>query len=377
MNKLLFLLSFCSSLLIVLASCKTQASDHSGKQKPIEHNHLQVDQKKLTLRTDSVLQFNVMVTSIFEDSKGNYWFGSHGDGICMFDGKEYTYFKAGNGLPMGIDREFAPGLDWDDRKVINGGNQAGGFQEDAEGTIWITSAGRICKFNGEQFVPVTISKERSLPTGEEWKSYLNHLWFGWPDGLGACVHNGKELELIKFPIEDPKGWDRISEMFVDSDGAMWLGTMENGTFKYDGTNFSSVLTPGQAGISRAIFEDASGRIWLPQNRKDMLYLENGNIHNFSKEYKEKYPETSEDDLLTGAQSIEQDADGNLWFGMFGGGLFKFDGTQTTHFMPNEDESLSLSKTIYKDNSGKLWFGLGEGSVYGLEGDVFVRFDESH
>src|SRR5262245_31165069 len=38
------------------------------------------------------------VRSILEDSKGNYWFGSWGEGVCLFDGKGLTYFTAEDGL---------------------------------------------------------------------------------------------------------------------------------------------------------------------------------------------------------------------------------------------------------------------------------------
>ncbi len=357
------------------SSCSSQLKDHSSS--------LTADHKKtsdlnmlssIVLKEDTALQFSVMVTSILEDSKGRFWFGSHGGGLCMFDGTSYTYFTAGNGLPMGIDREIAPGLDWDDVRVINGGNQAGGIQEDQEGNIWITSAGKICKFNGKQFLPVEPSNERDLPKGADWQEYTDYLWFGWPNGIGACVYNGKTLECIKFPVNDSRGWDRVSSMYQDSEGTMWFGTMEHGIHKYDGESFESVLPKLDTGISRSIFEDTSGRIWLPQNGKDMLYYEKGEIHNFSKEYLKKFPETKPDDLLTGAQCIVQDNNGDLWFGMFGGGVFRYDGFKTTHLMPNGDESLSLCKTIYKDSQGRLLFGLGEGSVYVLRGDSFVRFD---
>ena len=354
--------------ILLLSAC-------TSNSKNLEAENLEDISPSNILRTDSVLQFSVMVTSIFEDSKGNYWFGSHGDGICRYDGNVYTYFTAGNGLPVGIDREFAPGLDWDDMRVINGGNQAGGVQEDKDGNIWCESAGKICKYDGKEFVPVALSKAIELPKGAEWDKCLDYLWFGYPDGLGACVYNGNKLEYIKLPIDDPKGWDRISAKCLDSKGNMWLGTMDHGTLKHDGTSLESVLSTAEAGISRAIFEDASGRIWLPQNSKDMLYVEDGEIHNFSKEYMKQFPETKKEDLLTGAQTIEQDANGDIWFGMFGGGLFRYDGTTTTQLMPNNDESLSLCKTIYKDSKGRLLFGLGEGSVYECRGDLFVRFDK--
>jgi|GEM_PF-4033135 len=174
MKHLVFSFYFLASASII--ACKS-ASSKTENQAVVSNN----EASDAIFKTDSTLQFSVMVTSIFEDSKGSFWLGSHGDGLCMYDGEIYTYFTAGNGLPMGVDREFAPGLDWDDRRVINSGNQAGGVQEDKDGNIWCESAGKICKFNGKQFVPVPIASEMQLPKGVEWVACLDYLWFGWPD----------------------------------------------------------------------------------------------------------------------------------------------------------------------------------------------------
>lgn len=379
MNKTLpfqLLASVCCCLLLAF-SCGNSPSKVKGTNEVQSDDLMKLNKETIApLRTDSVLQFSVMVTSIFEDSKGNLCFGSHGDGLCKYDGEQFIYLTAGNGLPMGTDREFAPGLDWDDVRTINSGNQAGGVQEDKDGNIWCESGGEICKFNGKEFEPVSISEVVDLPKGGDWKAILEHVWFGWSDGIGICYHDGKELKCFRFPVKDERGFDRISSRYLDSSGTLWFGTMDNGTFTYDGEICKPVLSKLDAGISRSIFEDASRRIWLPQNGegKDMFYSENGEIHNFTLEYKEKFPETDEGDLLTGAQCAAQAANGDIWFGTFGAGLYKYDGEAVELIMPNQDESLSLSKSIYKTKSGKLLFGLGEGSVYELVDGEFIRFD---
>jgi len=338
-----------------------------------------------SLRTDSALQFSVMITAIFEDSKGNFWFGTHGDGLCKYDGEVYTYFTVGNGLPAGTDREIAPGTDWDARRVINGGDQIGSIQEDKEGNIWMKSQDNICRYDGQRFVEISPATEGILSTtlsDEEWQEDLENLWFGIPGEFGVYQFNGSELESLKLPHSDASGRDGVSAIYKDTQGAVWLGTMENGTFRYDGKSFERITNSTTQGISRSVFQDHSGQIWIPQNGKAMFYWKdtstklsaNRELINFSEEYLKNYPETSNKDLLTGAQCIEQDSNGDIWFGSFGGGLYRYNGTTVTNILPNEDESLSVSKTIYKDRSGRLWFGLGEGSVYECKGDSFVRFD---
>ena len=44
------------------------------------------------------LRFEHGVRSIFEDSKGNFWFGTWQEGVARFDGKKLTYFTVEDGL---------------------------------------------------------------------------------------------------------------------------------------------------------------------------------------------------------------------------------------------------------------------------------------
>ena len=39
-----------------------------------------------------ILKFTSGIRAIFQDSKGNYWFGSHNEGISYYDGKTFQYF---------------------------------------------------------------------------------------------------------------------------------------------------------------------------------------------------------------------------------------------------------------------------------------------
>ncbi len=329
-------------------------------------------------RVDSVLQFNVMITAMFEDSKGSFWFGSHGDGLCRYDGKQFTYFRANHGLPSGIVREFAPGPDWSKTRKINGGNQISSIQEDKEGNIWIKTHASISKFNGQTFTAIHSDKESTLLTNrsnKEWEAELDYLWFGSSDRLGLHRYNGHKLEFLTFPLPYGLNADGVSEVYKDKEGNIWFGTMENGTFRYDGKSFTRINKKDEIGICRSVFQDNTGRIWITNNLFGLNYLEGGKLTNFIMEYSSNNnndPITKE--FKTGYQSIEQDKNGDLWFGTFGSGLWRYDGKKLSHYTKDNALPIITVKTIYKDKSGKLWFGIGEGSVYGFNGKSFYRFD---
>jgi len=354
-------------------SCSSQSASNTSEKRISNEESLHPK-----LHVDSILQFSVMITDIFEDSQGNYWFGSHGDGLCRYDGKEYTYFTADNGLPSGFMREFAPGPDWDDRRNINGGNQTGSIKEDKNGIIWIKTMDHVCKFNGTSFSAVEVDREDTLSidlSASQWKAELDHTWFGASDRLGLYRYDGEELVFFAFPYPYKSARDGVSEVYQDKVGNMWLGTMENGTFCYDGKSFTRINNEDEIGICRSVFQDNSGRIWITNNRFGLYYLEGDSLINFIDEYSLiNNDEAIKEEFGTSFQSIEQSANGDLWFGKFGEGLWRYDGKKLTHY--SEDNSLPIvtAKTIYKDSKDQLWFGIGEGSAYGFDGESFYRFD---
>ena len=309
------------------------------------------------------LQFTVMITAIFEDSKGHFWFGSHGEGLCHYNGEQFRYYTTANGLPTGMNREFAPGLDEWNRRNINGGNQIGQIAEGPDGHIYfVNGENRLIRYNGQSFEPVMTDKVKTLPLdleGQDWEDYLDALWFGTWSDLGALRYDGESLELLTFPQPYPDRNDGVSELYIDREGRIWLGTMSNGTFLYDGQSFRCVNDPEKKGICRAVFQDESDRIWVTNNRYGLTYFEDDSLVEFSEDF---------------IQSIEQDTAGVLWFGTFGQGLIRYEQDSYERITDDNGFPVKLVKTIYKDRKGKLWYGIGEGSVYGFDGRSFYRFD---
>ena len=68
-------------------------------------------------KTDT-LKFTSGISSIFQDSKGNYWFGSLQEGVAVYNGKTFVYFNSKDGL---------------------NDNQIHSIQEDNEGVIWFNT----------------------------------------------------------------------------------------------------------------------------------------------------------------------------------------------------------------------------------------------
>lgn len=75
------------------------------------------------------LRFTSSIRAILQDSKGNFWFGSHQEGVCLFDGKSFEYFTTKEGLPD---------------------NQIRSLEEDADGNIWFGTANGVCSYKDKK-----------------------------------------------------------------------------------------------------------------------------------------------------------------------------------------------------------------------------------
>ncbi len=70
----------------------------------------------------------------------------------------------------------------------------------------------------------------------------------------------------------------------------------------------------------------------------------------------------------------EDRKGNLWFGMDGTGISKYDGVSITHYSVNEGLSNNTVLAILEDHKSNLWFGT-EGGVTCFDGKNFIQYTE--
>ena len=90
-------------LLVVTMSCNSQSKSNK--------NDLRIHSEKDSTK----LRYKTGVRSILEDSKGNIWFGSYNEGVCLLQNGQLQYFSTQNGLSD---------------------NQVRGIYEDKNGIIW-------------------------------------------------------------------------------------------------------------------------------------------------------------------------------------------------------------------------------------------------
>ena len=264
------------------------------------------------------------------------------------------------------------------------------IQEDANGDIIIHSAEEIFKFNRNTITvldrPAEHTSVATIKNPRHWKMELDKLWFQAENNNGAYTYANGRLQHWTLPPEYLSGGGSAFQyatyaLLKDRKNNIWLGTAGAGIMKFDGQTFTCINANKTKGTVRSIFEDNNGRIWISNVLQGLNYYEKDQLVNFTKEI--GYYTLSEirnngtldgDKYLDGIQTIEQDEKGNMWFGSYSEGLWRYDGKNLTHFTTANGLPSNTVKTIYKINTGELIFGIGleSSGIYRFDGEGFVR-----
>ena len=342
-------------LIIFMNSCNGQ----------IENKNITNEEIKSNLTYQSI-SFDKNIRSIFQDSKGNYWFGTNGAGVYRYDTKTLTQFTVKEGLA--------------DNQVIN-------IQEDDLGNIWFgTGEFGISKFDGIKFTTMTNKVKITKGTENDWKSTNNNLWFY--AGGGVFRYSISSLDYLPFvqlsstsQTNDPFSLSRycVYSILKDKKGNVWFGTQAEGVCRYDGKTLTWFKEKGLAGPAvLGLFEDSKGSIWIGNNGAGLFRFDGKTLTNFTEEkglHNNDLKASGNPGLGTLARvySINEDNNGNIWIGTVDAGVWKYDGNNLTNFKTKDGLTSNAVNTIYKDKNGELWFGTDGNGICKFNGTTFSEF----
>lgn len=324
------------------------------------------------------LKFTSGIRSIFQDSRGKYWFGSVKEGVALYDGQAFTYFNIKDGLTD---------------------NQVHNIQEDKRGVIWFNTQHGVSSFDGIAIKNHTIEDiEKSkfhLPlfSGEavlgQWIKSDDDIWFGAGIKNGVYRFDGQNLNYLAFPPH--KDISIADHLFVVTDIAkgrhnmIWIATYA-GVFGFDGSDFT-IINDETLGFDRevaplhirSILEDSKGRLWVGNNGIGVLLKDGDSIINFSEKNNLIHPHSvhrgdkSMPGTLEHVFTIAEDSQGNMWFGDRDTGIWKYNGVTMTNYTIKDGLTDDFALSIFEDDKGVLWFGMADGSVYIFDSKIFKKF----
>ena len=157
----------------------------------------------------------------------------------------------------------------------------------------------------------------------------------------------------------------MTGLALDRDGYLWISTRD-GLARYDGVGYSvyrhapgdSSALPGN--FVQTVFVDRDNRVWAGVEGRGLSVLDAGR-KGFRHLNSKNRPLIRNDDVW----AITQTGDGQLWFGTFGGGLYRMDRAgRLTRFLPAAGDPRSLPSenvmALAVDRRGALWVGTDHG-----------------
>ncbi|MBI1287923.1 MAG: hypothetical protein GC178_10120 [Flavobacteriales bacterium] len=283
-----------------------------------------------------------IINCIFQDSRGDIWFGTQSGGVSRFNGSTFRSFTKANGLV---------------------GNDVTCVSEDRNGNVWIGTSEGVSKFDGTNFTNYNDSSGLAVKRGI-YSIYVddgNVVWFG---SRGGGLIRFDENGFKAFGKDDGLPSDNVFSITQTKDKRMWLACSK-GVASYDGTSFETyAISEGKTYFTVA--KGANGNVWFggtPGN--GVLHYHNGKFQQL------ELPKEVAGDFIG---SIVEDIQGRVWFATDHGVLKCQQGAFQLY---TQDMGLSANGvlSVASDREGNIWIGTQGGGVNLLSNEAFISYSD--
>jgi ligand-binding sensor domain-containing protein len=342
-------------LTLQLSACTAQMKEKPTQdptQSPVHNSPLVTVQNTTFPQIHANLNGMVreFVRVMHQDAKGNFWFGTNGDGIIRYNGDTLEKIEVESSHP--------------NTRVLK-------IVEDKAGNIWFGTSDGLIKYDGNAFLKIEGLEGEDA---EIWSATIDRdglLWVGTVGGV--YLFDGESFIPFQLPesvVENPNpiySIDRVNNLITDHDGNMWISVDGNGIFKYKNGSFTQLTS--ENGLSEnnasASLIDKKGNIWMGSYYGGASVYDGDAFVHFTKDGVIEGIETS---------SFTEDSKGNIWFTAENVGVYKYDGEKFTLYTTEDGLTTNVVLSIFEDHKGQLWFGTWQGLCI-FDGERFVNAGE--
>lgn len=321
--------------------------------------------------------------SFAEAGDGAVWVSYLDGSVCRIQGERARRFTTADGLP---------------------GAGVATLAGDREGRLWLLQSGQLGTHDGRAFTSLAGLPERA-----------SAMLAARDGGLFVCVgdqlFHGTARGVLTLLGELPvtRGLVRPTQMLEDPSGALWIGTMSHGLFRFEAGRFTTVET--SHGRIKALATDREGNLWvgtdgggLNRLRQQVVELrgkdaglpfdtvrstcadargviwvvtQNGNLATWSED---RWRVLGEEDGWRGgdATCVAARADGTVFIGTFARGVHRWrDGEFLAPLGRAEGLARLSIRGLLPDRQGDVWIAFASGNVlqrYRPDAGQFDSFD---
>jgi ligand-binding sensor domain-containing protein len=186
---------------------------------------------ELTLPKPPNLPNSFEIYSIYQDQKGNIWFGTNPVGVCRYDGKSFVWITEEDVT------EFRN----------EGANGVRSITEDKNGDFWFNTENRYSVYDS-----ITLKRNKLYTRHESIGSLDGKMNSNLDEYLSTVRDNNGDLwfvtyrdgvwkydgtKITHYPVQNNFIDITIFSIYKDNNGDLWLGTHENGAWKFNGRTF--------------------------------------------------------------------------------------------------------------------------------------------
>ena len=340
--------------------------------------------------------FGYMITGITQDYHGNMWFTTK-QGLYKYNGNQITGYQNNPLNTNSISSNNLESIFADNDGSIWIGTLGKGLDKlDPKTGV----------FTHFQHDPENLGSISNDTITTILRDNLGDLYIGTHQGLNKYNAETNQFTHFKHDVQDPKSIsnNQVRVLHESEDGTIWVGTgspyADNGGGPEDGgfnkfdkesetfTRYlyddEDVSTLGNNKIS-AIYEDDEGVLWIGTAR-NMIHKMNQAKGTFERlTYDPKFPENlgfPESD--TGISDYEhitfitQDSSGEFWYGTVENGIYYFDSEQSK-IIQHQNSELHVNGfesegawSVYNSRDGILWLGgIDQGDIFSVNPNKIV------
>lgn len=302
------------------------------------------------------------IRALFEDSQYNLWIGTSGGGLSLFNRHNNTFTRY----------RHEPGNDTD-----IGSNYISGIAQDSRGFLWLSSPeGILTRFDPRnnkgyqiKLFPDKVTDLGTTTFGNIYVDSEDNIWLASEVGLFFYDQKTESVRhFVKGKTNRDLNEDAVSDVHELSPGIFLIATDHGGLNVYNrhtGTfTYYKHNQYDEASISNdqlyTIFESDDGIIWIGNYHGGVNILDL-KAKKFL-DYSDLLEDPLRESLFGSVLTIEDDADGNIWFGYDGEGIRVYNPKtrRIRQMLATEGASNTIPGNnvteIYRDSKGNMWIG---------------------
>lgn len=269
------------------------------------------------------------VTFMADDADGAVWVTYTDGGLTRIKNGHVTIFDSESGWPVTGSSSVA---------------------SDVDGELWFAKGKQIGVFRDGKFqILLTLTNDISCICQRR----EGGIWFCANRQLWQFYEGEKPRPYSEFPAGAGRAQPRA--ILEDDKGAIWVGTIANGLFRFSGKNVNMVPTPYLEITSLA--SDREGNIWAGTSGGGLDRIRPRVIELLGRD--SGLPNES-------IRSVCEDSKGVIWIATWNGLLAQWQNGMWTTLINGTDSPEGIFSCVAADQNGGIWIGTRDNGFFHLK-----------